>query len=173
MYQPLPAQCGQAEPGAGPGSGAELQELSGRKVTWRIKHQHRPAGGGSRDRNRAAEEAAAAGIVVVVAVLVVVAVALWWRSTFSEDTDDAQVNGHLIQVSSRIRAGAEGGRGREPGGEGGRHDCRAGPQGLQRRGGERAGRAGQRAGQRRGGQRECAAHDHQHGQQPAFGGMRM
>ena len=27
---------------------------------------------------------------------------LWWRSTFSEDTDDAQVNGHLIQVSSRI-----------------------------------------------------------------------
>jgi membrane fusion protein, multidrug efflux system len=27
---------------------------------------------------------------------------LWWHSTFSEDTDDAQVNGHLIQVSSRI-----------------------------------------------------------------------
>ena len=28
--------------------------------------------------------------------------AIWWHSTFSEDTDDAQVNGHLIQVSSRI-----------------------------------------------------------------------
>jgi membrane fusion protein, multidrug efflux system len=41
-------------------------------------------------------------IIVVVAVLVVVAVALWWRSTYTEDTDDAQVNGHLIQVSSRI-----------------------------------------------------------------------
>jgi len=41
-------------------------------------------------------------IIVVVAVLVVVAVALWWHSTFTEDTDDAQVNGHLIQVSSRI-----------------------------------------------------------------------
>ncbi len=41
-------------------------------------------------------------VVVVVAVLVVVAAALWWHSTFSEDTDDAQVNGHLIQVSSRI-----------------------------------------------------------------------
>ena len=27
---------------------------------------------------------------------------IWWRSTYSEDTDDAQVNGHLIQVSSRI-----------------------------------------------------------------------
>jgi membrane fusion protein (multidrug efflux system) len=39
---------------------------------------------------------------VVLVVLVVVAVAVWWHSTFSEDTDDAQVNGHLIQVSSRI-----------------------------------------------------------------------
>jgi membrane fusion protein, multidrug efflux system len=41
-------------------------------------------------------------IVAVVAVLVLVAIGLWWRSTYSEDTDDAQVNGHLIQVSSRI-----------------------------------------------------------------------
>jgi membrane fusion protein (multidrug efflux system) len=41
-------------------------------------------------------------VVVVVLVIVLVAVGLWWRSTFSEDTDDAQVNGHLIQVSSRI-----------------------------------------------------------------------
>ena len=41
-------------------------------------------------------------VVVVVAVLVLVAIGLWWRSTFSEDTDDAQINGHLIQVSSRI-----------------------------------------------------------------------
>jgi membrane fusion protein (multidrug efflux system) len=41
-------------------------------------------------------------VVVVLLVLVAVAVGLWWRSTFTEDTDDAQVNGHLIQVSSRI-----------------------------------------------------------------------
>ena len=41
-------------------------------------------------------------IVVVVVVLALVAAGIWWRSTFSEDTDDAQVNGHLIQVSSRI-----------------------------------------------------------------------
>ena len=41
-------------------------------------------------------------IVVVLVILVVVAAALWWHSTFTEDTDDAQVNGHLIQVSSRI-----------------------------------------------------------------------
>jgi membrane fusion protein, multidrug efflux system len=41
-------------------------------------------------------------VIVVVVVLVLVAAGVWWRSTFSEDTDDAQVNGHLIQVSSRI-----------------------------------------------------------------------
>ena len=41
-------------------------------------------------------------IIVVVAILIVAGLAFWWHSTFSEDTDDAQVNGHLIQVSSRI-----------------------------------------------------------------------
>ena len=41
-------------------------------------------------------------IALAIVVLAVIAVAIWWHSTFSEDTDDAQVNGHLIQVSSRI-----------------------------------------------------------------------
>jgi membrane fusion protein (multidrug efflux system) len=41
-------------------------------------------------------------IVIVVAVLALIALGIWWHSTYSEDTDDAQVNGHLIQVSSRI-----------------------------------------------------------------------
>ena len=41
-------------------------------------------------------------VVVMVAILVVIAAGLWWRSTFTEDTDDAQINGHLIQISSRI-----------------------------------------------------------------------
>jgi membrane fusion protein (multidrug efflux system) len=41
-------------------------------------------------------------IIVVIAVLIVAGLAFWWHSTFSEDTDDAQINGHLIQVSSRI-----------------------------------------------------------------------
>ena len=41
-------------------------------------------------------------LIVVLIVLALVAAGFWWRSTFSEDTDDAQVNGHLIQVSSRI-----------------------------------------------------------------------
>lgn len=41
-------------------------------------------------------------LVAVVVVIVLIALGIWWRSTFTEDTDDAQVNGHLIQVSSRI-----------------------------------------------------------------------
>ncbi|MGH9604900.1 MAG: HlyD family secretion protein [Terracidiphilus sp.] len=36
------------------------------------------------------------------AIVVLVALGIWWRSTFSEDTDDAQVNGNLIQVSTRV-----------------------------------------------------------------------
>jgi membrane fusion protein (multidrug efflux system) len=41
-------------------------------------------------------------IIGVVMVLIVGALLLWWRSTFYEDTDDAQIDGHLIQISSRI-----------------------------------------------------------------------
>jgi len=41
-------------------------------------------------------------IIGLVALLVVGGVLFWWHSTFYEDTDDAQVNGHLIQISSRI-----------------------------------------------------------------------
>ena len=41
-------------------------------------------------------------LVAAVVVVALVALGIWWHSTFSEDTDDAQVNGHLIQVSSRI-----------------------------------------------------------------------
>ena len=43
------------------------------------------------------------GLIVVAIVLAAfIALGVWWHSTFSEDTDDAQINGHLIQVSSRI-----------------------------------------------------------------------
>ena len=41
-------------------------------------------------------------IIGVVALLVVIALLFWWHSTFYEDTDDASVDGHLIQLSSRI-----------------------------------------------------------------------
>jgi membrane fusion protein (multidrug efflux system) len=38
----------------------------------------------------------------VLAILIVAGGAFYWHSTYSEDTDDAQINGHLIQISSRI-----------------------------------------------------------------------
>jgi membrane fusion protein, multidrug efflux system len=41
-------------------------------------------------------------VIGVVAILIVGGALFWWHSTFYEDTDDAQVNGHLIQISSRI-----------------------------------------------------------------------
>jgi membrane fusion protein, multidrug efflux system len=41
-------------------------------------------------------------LIVAVIVVVLIALGVWWHSTYSEDTDDAQVNGHLIQVSARI-----------------------------------------------------------------------
>ncbi len=41
-------------------------------------------------------------IIGVVAVLVVGAVLFWWHSTYYEDTDDAQVSGHLAQISTRV-----------------------------------------------------------------------
>ncbi len=41
-------------------------------------------------------------IIAVVLILVLAGVAFWWHSTYTEDTDDAQINGHLIQVSARI-----------------------------------------------------------------------
>jgi len=41
-------------------------------------------------------------IIVGILVVALIALGIWWHSTFSEDTDDAQVNGHLIQVSARV-----------------------------------------------------------------------
>jgi len=41
-------------------------------------------------------------IIIILLVLVVAGGAFYWHSTYSEDTDDAQINGHLIQISSRI-----------------------------------------------------------------------
>jgi membrane fusion protein (multidrug efflux system) len=41
-------------------------------------------------------------IIIVVLILVIAAGAFYWHSTYSEDTDDAQISGHLIQISTRI-----------------------------------------------------------------------
>ncbi len=40
--------------------------------------------------------------IVVILVLIVGALLFYWRSTYTEDTDDAQVDGNLYQVSSRV-----------------------------------------------------------------------
>jgi membrane fusion protein (multidrug efflux system) len=44
-------------------------------------------------------------LILIVGILVVAVAALlwWWHSTYYESTDDAQVNGNLIQISSRIK----------------------------------------------------------------------
>jgi membrane fusion protein (multidrug efflux system) len=41
-------------------------------------------------------------VIGVILLLVIGAIFFYWRSTFTEDTDDAQVDGNLYQVSSRI-----------------------------------------------------------------------
>ncbi len=41
-------------------------------------------------------------VIAVVTLLVIGAALFYWHSTFTEDTDDAQVDGDLYQVSSRI-----------------------------------------------------------------------
>jgi membrane fusion protein, multidrug efflux system len=41
-------------------------------------------------------------IIVIVLILIIAAGAFYWHSTYSEDTDDAQISGHLIQISTRI-----------------------------------------------------------------------
>ncbi len=38
----------------------------------------------------------------LVCVLVVIGAVFWWRSTFRESTDDAQIDGHINPVSSRV-----------------------------------------------------------------------
>ncbi len=41
-------------------------------------------------------------LVVVIAAVVLIALGVWWRSTYYQDTDDAQVNGNLVQISTRV-----------------------------------------------------------------------
>jgi membrane fusion protein (multidrug efflux system) len=57
------------------------------------EEQPEPTGGRSRRRFI---------IIGAVAVLIVGALLFWWHSTYYEDTDDASVDGHLVQISSRI-----------------------------------------------------------------------
>jgi membrane fusion protein (multidrug efflux system) len=58
--------------------------------------QASPAAGGENDGNRRLV------VIGVVLLLALAAAFFYWRSTFVEDTDDAQVDGNLYQISSRI-----------------------------------------------------------------------
>ncbi len=54
---------------------------------------------GEKPKRKSGRHFIAIGVIVV---LVLGALLFWWRSTFYEDTDDAQINGHLVQISARI-----------------------------------------------------------------------
>ena len=54
---------------------------------------------GEQPKRKSGRHFIAIGVIVV---LVLGALLFWWRSSFYEDTDDAQINGHLVQISSRI-----------------------------------------------------------------------
>ena len=72
-------------------------------------HNAQPGGvpSGSGNGTVAAEPPAKKGrrrfiVIAVVLLLAVIAGFMYWRSTFTEDTDDAQVDGDLYQVSARV-----------------------------------------------------------------------
>ncbi len=61
------------------------------------------AGGQQKPAAEEAPKKSKKGLIIgIVVVLAVLAGIYFWRSTFSEDTDDAQVDGDLYQVSSRV-----------------------------------------------------------------------
>lgn len=41
-------------------------------------------------------------IVAVIVAVVLIAIGVWWRSTYYEDTDDAQITGNLVDISTRV-----------------------------------------------------------------------
>ena len=57
---------------------------------------------GSENRPKLRKKSRRGILFIILAVLIVAGGIFYWRSTFTEDTDDAQINGHLIQVSARI-----------------------------------------------------------------------
>jgi membrane fusion protein (multidrug efflux system) len=92
----------QQQPG---GEQGQTAQISG---TVRIQQQGQPQGGESKPAQTTVEETPEKKsnkrliAIVVVAVLICAALVFYWRSTFTEDTDDAQVDGNLYQVSARV-----------------------------------------------------------------------
>jgi membrane fusion protein (multidrug efflux system) len=86
--------------------GEQTAQISG---TVQIKQQgSQPQGGAAKPEEQKEEEPPAKKtrrkliIIVVVVLLALIAIFFYWRSTYTEDTDDAQVDGNLYQVSARV-----------------------------------------------------------------------
>ena len=99
---------------AQPNEGGQTAQISG---TVRIEPQGGAGGKQAQPQDKPAAEAKPSETPVespakkskrkflifgVVALLVLIAAFFYWRSTYTEDTDDAQVDGDLYQVSSRV-----------------------------------------------------------------------
>jgi len=68
-----------------------------------VADQSTPANGQQQPEQPAPPKKSRRGIIIIVLIVLVVAAGLfYWHSTYSEDTDDAQISGHLIQISARI-----------------------------------------------------------------------
>jgi membrane fusion protein (multidrug efflux system) len=89
-----------------PQDGGQTAQISG---TVKIQPQ---GGGNGNDQNKpqqpqqeeAPEKKSSRKFIIIAVVLLLLVGAgfYYWRSTFSEDTDDAQVDGNIFQVSSRV-----------------------------------------------------------------------
>jgi membrane fusion protein (multidrug efflux system) len=83
----------------------EIPDQDSKAQVHKAQNQDPPKSGGTLETEPADPRAKSRRrfiIIGIVAIFVVVALLFWWHSTYYEDTDDAQVNGHLIQISSRI-----------------------------------------------------------------------
>jgi membrane fusion protein, multidrug efflux system len=81
---------------------AEQDPESGRAGTQTLE-QNEPGEESQQEERPEKKRRRSIIIFFVVAVLVVGALLYYWHSTFYEDTDDAQVNGHIIQLSARVQ----------------------------------------------------------------------
>ena len=104
---------GQGTQGGGQGTrgdegGTQTAQISG---TVQIKPQDGGSTGqGQRNQNDDRKKAESPAkktrrniiVAVVILLLILIAGFLYWHSTFTEDTDDAQVDGNLYQVSARV-----------------------------------------------------------------------